>query len=97
MARKHDDLRRRFIKLEAKMLSNEHPDHETALGWCAERLDIESDEPPAYIALDLLCEIEQAIATDTKRDVRLTRWQRITAHWTRWENLSGMLMEQPTP
>lgn len=88
MARKHDDLRRRFIKLEAKMLSNEEPDSETALAWCAERLDIESDEPPTYRALDLLCENEQAIATGTDRNVPITWWQRKTAHWKRWENLT---------
>ena len=93
MARKHDDLRRRFIKLEAEILSNEEPDSDTALTWCADRLDIESDEPPTYKALDLLCENEQAIATGTDRGVRLTWWQRASAHWKRWENLTPKLTE----
>jgi hypothetical protein len=96
MARKHDDLRRRFIKLEAKMLANEQPDPGTVSDWCGERLDIESDEPPSYKALDLLCENEQAIATGTKRSVRLTWWQVRTAHWKRWENLTPKLTELET-
>lgn len=87
-ARKHNDLRRRFVALESRILANEEPDASTVSEWCAERLAIESDEPPTYIALNMLCENEQAIATDTDRRYRLSVWQRATAHWMHWENLT---------
>lgn len=93
MARKHDDLRRRFIKLEAKILGEPEPSQETVNAWCSDRLDIESDEPPTYKALDLLCENEQAIATGTKRWVPLSKLQRATAQWKHWENLTPRVIE----
>lgn len=87
MARKHDDLRRRFIALEARILANESPGDATVIEWQAERLAIESDEPPTYIALNILCENEQALATATERRYTLNLWQRFTAHWMHWANL----------
>lgn len=91
MARKHDDLRRRFIILESRILPDEDPSPETLAAWCDERLSIECDEPPIYRAIDLLCENEQAIATNYPPPARLTPFQRLTAHWMRWENLPRQL------
>lgn len=93
MARRHDDLRRRFIRLEAKIRTDEHPDHKNVLAWDAARLEIEIDEPPTYIALDLLCANELAIATERDGLVDLTWWQHVTAHWIRWENLTEKLAQ----
>ena len=87
MARTHADLRRRFIDLECSIQLLPLPDHATADGWAAERLRIERDEPPIYVALDLLCENEQATATSIERRYSLTWWQRCTAHWLHWDNL----------
>lgn len=93
MARKHAELGRRFIKLEASILADEDPSKETVNAWCGERLDIESDEPPTYKALNLLCENEQAIATATPRWVKLHWWQRLTAHINHWEDLTPRVIE----
>lgn len=93
MTRKHADLGRRFIKLEAKILADEDPSYETVTAWCGERLDIESDEPPTYKALNLLCENEQAIATNTPRWVKLNWWQRLTANINHWEDLTPRILE----
>lgn len=60
MARKHNDLRRRFCELESKILSELSPNDESIANWRAERLSIESDEPPIYVALDVLCYNELA-------------------------------------
>lgn len=93
MARKHAELGRRFIKLEANILADDEPSKETINAWCSERLDIESDEPPTYKALNLLCENEQAIATATNRWVQLRWWQRMTAHVNHWEDLTPRVIE----
>lgn len=87
MARTHAALRRRFIDLERALQATPGPDAVTAETWVDQRLQIERDEPPIYVALDLLCENEQASATAVDRRYRLNSWQRMTAHWLRWENL----------
>jgi len=93
MSRKHDDLRRRFISLEAKILANESPDDSTVTVWCSERLAIESDEPPTYKALDLLCENEQALATGEKRRVEMGTFPILTAQLSRWENVKFKVVQ----
>lgn len=94
-ARKHDDLRRRFIGLLRCIQSDEDLVPETLAAWADERLSIELDEPPIYRALDLLCENELAVAKSLPPRVHLTRFERLTAQWVRWENLASRL--PPTP
>lgn len=92
MARRHDDLRRRFIALEAKIEALDEPTREQVAELCVERLTIEMDEPPTYRALDILCWNEQAIATDRAHLVRsVGGWQRFTAQWWYWDDLASRL------
>lgn len=89
MARKHNDLRRRFCELERLMQLEPQAGEQRLADWRAERLAIESDEPPAYVALDLLVENELIRSWAHLQDQQpypLTRWQRLTAHFLRWEN-----------
>lgn len=90
-ARKHDDLRRRFIGLLRRIQPNEDPTPETLATWADERLSIELDEPPIYRALDLLCENELAVANGLRRRVPLAWYERCTANWLRWSNLASRL------
>lgn len=97
MARRHDDLRRRFCQLEAEIARNIQPDEETIAGWHAQRLEIEADEPPAYVALNLLCENELQLTYEHLKDrplVEIGWWYRNTAHLFMWENLQPKVQEQ---
>lgn len=58
MAHKHIDLRRRFCELEKEITQELQPTEAKVSSWQAQRLAIEADEPPTYVALDLLCENE---------------------------------------
>ena len=91
-ARRHDDLRRRFIKLESDIQRNELPSSERLVTWREERLAIEMDELPIYRALDALCWNELAIATRRASPRHIPFIQRLTAHWIRWENIAGKLL-----
>lgn len=89
MARRHDDLRRRFCELEADMTRDLQPSAATVAQWRAQRLAIESDEPATYVALDVLCENELARAYRHLQDqprYPLPWYQRLTAQLLRWEN-----------
>ena len=66
-ARLHFDLARRFIELEKQLLAVSKDDHSAICALEQVRLTIESDEPPVYRALDLLCRNEQIAAEGWKR------------------------------
>lgn len=85
MARKHDELRRRFLKLEAQIRSIAEPTAANVAAWEAERLAIEMDEPPLYVGLCLLCENELGRATrDVGERTTVRWWVRLTAQWLQW-------------
>jgi hypothetical protein len=89
MARRHDSLRRRYCELEALIAATLHPDAAQLSAWQADRLRIESDEPPTYVALDILCDNELARAYQHLQDRpmhRLPLIVRLTAQFMRWEN-----------
>lgn len=88
MARKHNDLRRRFCELESAMATAEKDD---VPRWKAERLSIESDEPPTHVALNLLCHNELVHAKYGPKEsaehlAKMNWWKRITAHLFIWED-----------
>ncbi|MGN2254301.1 hypothetical protein ACFWZ4_13055 [Frateuria sp. GZRe12] len=86
MARKHEDLRKRFLQLEAEIRRCMEPTAETCVLWTDKRLAIEFDEPPIYNGLALLCYDELARATrGVKERVRVLPSVRITAQWWRWD------------
>lgn len=90
MARRHNDLRRRFCELESVMQRQPDADAAKLAEWKAERLSIESDEPPSYVALDILCENELIRASahldNTQHLHKLGPLQRATAQILRWDN-----------
>lgn len=89
MARKHNDLRKRFCELESKILSEPAPSDNSIVKWKAERLAIESDEPPIYVALDVLCYNELARSYGHMQGVppqKLGWFKTITAQLLPWPN-----------
>ena len=87
MARRHDDLRKRFMQLEARIETTTTPTEADVAGWRAERIAIELDEPPRYVGLALLCENELGRATQGVGPRTKVRWiVSTTAHWFRWPN-----------
>lgn len=85
MARCHNDLRRRFCLLEAAIAAKPEAKASELARWTEERLNIEADEPPVYVALDLQCDNELRRATGRDPEP-LGRFMGLTAHWLRWEN-----------
>jgi hypothetical protein len=57
-ARLHNDLSKRFFNLEKSIISLKEPTKENLADFTAERLDIESDEPPPLKILDSICHNE---------------------------------------
>lgn len=89
MARTHNDLRRRFCELEADMALTPDPTPEQVASWRRRRLTIEADEPPTYVALDVLCHNELArsyshLANQPRHSLPLH--QRLTAQLFRWQD-----------
>lgn len=87
----HLDLKKRWIKLEAEILSGKD-DEQTWNHHETERLRIESDEPPVYRALDLLCHNEVARAegvTDPKEFEALKWYKSATRHLWPWANITS--------
>ena len=97
MARKHDDLRRRFVALESTIKPEEESTDADVNAWCRERLAIEIDEPPIYVAVDLLCENELAMSKGDQPRVVISFWRRLLANWWRQEDLSPKRIPPVTP
>jgi hypothetical protein len=57
-ARLHEDLAKRFSKLEYDIVRSNTPDENQVNNFVAERLLIESDEPPIMRVLDIVCQNE---------------------------------------
>ena len=93
MARKHDDLRKKFLSLESDISLHREPKEDDIKRWTSTRLTLETDEPPIYFALALLCENELGRATEGIGErIKLSLLKRLTAHWWRWENTGGQLI-----
>jgi hypothetical protein len=89
MARRHNDLRRRYCDLEAEIVSELDPTETSIAKWQGKRLSIESDEPPTYVALDVLCYNELARAYSHLKDVapqKIPMYKAITAQLLVWPN-----------
>jgi len=83
-ARLHNDLRRRFLVLEQKLVTQE--DALDRLG--AEYLVIEADEPPVLRALDTICYNDllqaQGYSSDDDLYVPIRWYQRLTSQVFNW-------------
>ncbi len=93
-ADRHGRLRERFADLEMRMLSGDALDA-TWKQYERDRLTIERDEPPIYIALDWLCRNELLTAwgytkpEDEKHFAKVSKWQQVTSNIFRWQNLAS--------
>ena len=79
LARLHNDLSKRFIQLEKLIICSNDPSTETVLKLSAQRLDIESDEPPPLKVLDSIChnELLRAMGYDESYLVDIKWYQRL--------------------
>jgi hypothetical protein len=95
-ARDRQELHRRFTDLAKAMRAVDAPAAEDLRRWSRERLDIESDEPPIYWAVEASCFNEVALARGHRADalVPLTLGQRLLMHWLPFEAL-GQPAGQP--
>ena len=83
-ARLHNDLSRRFIDLERRMELEEEPiDAQSLAKYKANRLEIETDEPPVHRVLDMMChnELLRAMGYDKSHFARIRFHQRVLAHF----------------
>jgi len=87
-ARRHDELRKRFIEFESEVRRTLHVTDQLIADWQAKRLQIEADEPPSYCAVVYLCENELGRAEGVGNRARIGPWVRWTSHMFRWENLA---------
>lgn len=84
-ADRHRDLKRRFVLLEREIVLGR-----PTTDCVAMRLEIESDEPAKYFALDILVHNELCLSLgphyrDSVRDIGW--WAGSTAQWWRWERI----------
>src|SRR5207247_1100879 len=82
-ARLHDDLARRFIVLEKKIISMSAPSEEDIRQWTTQRLDIEADEPPVLRVLDSVChnELLRAMGYGSEHMLPIKWYQRLLAQF----------------
>ena len=95
MAWQHRELRKRFLELECQIRRcPDKPRPEELARWREFRIGIEADEPPTYVAVDLLCENELARANGAGDRAKLNPWERATAHWLKWHDLASIAAER---
>lgn len=89
MSRMHNDLRRRFCELEAAIVSTVTTTESDIAKWKAQRIAIESDEPPTHVALNLLCdnELSRSYGHLSGHQEHAVPWyKKLTAHFLIWED-----------
>ena len=82
----HNDLKRRFIGLEQKMIGASEDDKEKLIpAYADERLAIEAEELPIKRVLDIICHNElmraQGYPDDHEDMWEIKCWHRCTAQW----------------
>jgi hypothetical protein len=94
-ARDHEVLHRRFTDLAAELRTTPNPTQEEVQRWERRRLEIETDEPPTYWALEVSCWNEVAHAWGRPASVRLTFWQNAFMNWKTFEKAKFPTVEAP--
>ena len=83
--RRHTELAGRFINLEKRMIQAGKPSEELLTAITAERLEIESGEPPILRVLDCIChnDILRAMGYEKSSDhyAHIAWYQRLFAQW----------------
>lgn len=98
-ARDHQDLHRRFTELAKAIRTTHQPTDADLDRWTRERLDIESDEPPVFWALEASCFNEVAMSRGHPRSewVPLKQWQKLLMHWRPFEHFGDDPRDRATP
>jgi hypothetical protein len=80
-ARVHHDLCKRFISIEKDISVNTNPNEDMLAKWIAERLDIESEEPPVLHVLNCIChnELARAMGHSSESFAKIAWYQRLLA------------------
>lgn len=97
-ARDHEIIFRRFTDLAKNLRGTATPTEDDWRGWCAKRVEIESDEPPVYWALEADChnEVARAWGRDKPENMaRLTKPQRVLMHLWRFESMVFVCQKPP--
>ena len=83
MARLHEDLAEKFVDLEKDLTVAGEYDEQAYRQFCANRLEIERDEPPVLRVLDSIChnELVRAMGYDRSHCVQIAWYQRALAQF----------------
>ena len=83
-ARDHEILFRHFSTLASDIRTTISPTAELHAEWVRKRIDIETDEPPIYWALEADCdnEVRRAWGKDQQL-AQINGWARLTMYWNR--------------
>jgi hypothetical protein len=85
-ARLHNDLHRRFVDLERKMISATAIDEQSCRSARGERLAIEADEPPIMFVVSVLCHNEVARANGVGDYFEVPLWHKWLGHFWAFPN-----------
>lgn len=89
-ANQHRNLKRSFIFLERDLTEQKL----TLRQIKSRRLDIESEEPAIYRALDVLCLIETCAALGKQAHAFVPWYMRATSQWLHWPNAGPIAKEK---
>ncbi|WP_230951216.1 hypothetical protein [Xylella fastidiosa] len=87
----YNGLRRRFSQLGSGIVKHPQARQEQIAAWVKQRLEIEGDEPPIFVALGILCENQVTRSYAHLKDHpshKLHWFKRVTAQWLTWVNAS---------
>lgn len=85
----HRNLKRSFVLLE-KQLTEETV---SVKQLKSRRLDIESEEPAIYRALDVLCYIETCAALGRDAEAHVPWYMRVTSQWLHWPDAGSVAIK----
>lgn len=81
-ARDHELLFRRFSELAIAIRSMNEPTDDDLAVWTKKRIEIESDEPPVFCALEADCDNEVRRAKGRTNELAaIDLWGRVTMNW----------------
>ncbi|WNY20914.1 hypothetical protein [Xylella fastidiosa] len=85
----YNGLRRCFSQLGSGIVKHPQARQEQIAAWVKQSLEIESDEPPIFVALDILCENQVTRSYADLKDYpshKLPWFKCVTAQWLTWGN-----------
>ena len=90
--KQYDRLQKRFSDLLIETIKSERTEQKLKQ-LEAERLQIEKDEPPTLVALDIFCHNEECLAQDQKDNLyKFDFFHRCLMHWWSFEGMPRVLV-----